>query len=332
MNTDELQVLDLGVVRKARVIIRNETLINSSNVLYESLRQELKQLNASIDEVDLVINNALAAVPVLLDVDELREYVNGLEDMGADSDRQPARDSYLQEIGKLLDSFSVRFTKVREGVNAAIFVAETAVISGNDYMLSALQAERSVLLSQVSPEEKPLIRMKEQMAVIDQAIKVYTDNSDLDKALVLVDNATSVLDKAEVPGGMKAAAIKAGAETAKLVLKTLNEAIKFEHLIAARKSLQESIDRRANRMTSLEQQLDANQKKSQQFIDSQNIVEPRRAYVYQVKKVADAFSNFHSAVFLKPKDVQATAKLLLADADTLKKYFQNLQPYWLRDV
>ncbi|MDE1529048.1 alpha-xenorhabdolysin family binary toxin subunit B [Pseudomonas carnis] len=332
MSTDELQVLDLDVVRKARVIIRNESLINSSNVLYESLRQELKQLNTSIDDVDLVVNNALATVPVLLDVDELREYVNGLEDMGADSDRQPARDSYLQEIGRLLDYFSVRFTEVRKGVNAAIFVAETAAISGNGYMLSSLQSEREVLLNQVSPEEKPLIRMKEQMAVIDQAIKVYTDNSELDKALVLVDKVTSVLDKAEVPGGMKAAAIKAGAETAKMVLKTIDAAIKFEHLIKARTSLQESIDRRAKRMTSIEQQLDVNQKKSQQFIDSQNIVEPRRAYVYQVKKVADAFSDFYSAVFLNPKDVQGTAKLLLAKADSLKKYCQGLQPYWLRDV
>ncbi|WP_439854494.1 hypothetical protein [Pseudomonas yamanorum] len=129
-------------------------------------------------------------------------------------------------------------------------------------MLSVLKSERETLLKQLSPEEKPLIKMKEQKAVLDQAIKAYTDTTGLDKAVALVDQAENVIEKNEKPGEMKAAAIKAGAEVSKTVLKSIDEAIKFEHMVQARTSLQDSIDRRERRMTSLEQQLDVNQKKS----------------------------------------------------------------------
>lgn len=331
MNADDLKVPDLKVVRKVRVIIRNETLINLSDVPYESLKEELKQLNSAIADVDEKINNALSTVPALLETDELQGYIDGLSAM-TDSTPQSARDSYDREIKSFLDGFLNRFSQCRDDVVGGVFNAKTTTISGNSYMLSVLKSERETLLKQLSPEEKPLIKMKEQKAVLDQAIKAYTDTTGLDKAVALVDQAENVIEKNEKPGEMKAAAIKAGAEVSKTVLKSIDEAIKFEHMVQARTSLQDSIDRRERRMTSLEQQLDVNQKKAQQFIESQNITVPRNVYVYEATKVADTLTNFIDLVFVKPKDVLGTAALLLANAGDLKSYCRNLQPYWLRDV
>ncbi|WP_439854493.1 hypothetical protein [Pseudomonas yamanorum] len=104
MNADDLKVPDLKVVRKVRVIIRNETLINLSDVPYESLKEELKQLNSAIADVDEKINNALSTVPALLETDELQGYIDGLSAM-TDSTPQSARDSYDQGIKNSLMAF-----------------------------------------------------------------------------------------------------------------------------------------------------------------------------------------------------------------------------------
>ena len=323
---------DMTLIRNSRETIRYQAIIGSANLYIEALRKELLNLNAGITETDLLVSNTLTSSIIALQTEELGDTLEAVRALTSSEQNTASKEIiefYSKTANKLIVMCIDKLEELRGTLSNGVFSVRHSTISNNRFRLAELAEVRTSLSNELDIEKVPLEGLFDDEKTLNEAIRLFESLTYIDRLKPLLKQLTGLIGtQPETP---QTAAMKAGLEVANKLLDEANELIKYQGLIKARNTLRVRLMERQARVTSLQAQLNDNDKKTKQLRDTQKVIEPRNIYADETNKIVDSLSLFLDVVTQPAQgDVQKKGDRLIAHAKALLPHLKSLKGQWLR--
>lgn len=322
-------------ILRARILIREYANFKLSNAYISALSQELQSIKISLDDVDRVFNESLSNALSILDESEIREYWKILKSADQESNIIP----YEKELKNALKTLKSELEALTRRMNASLGGFETTTISDYSGELSTLESERIKLLSNLTGDQKKLSTLREQYDVLEKAIIEFQSKTFIDRSQPIVDELKKAVTEAvDQPTERQKTAVKAGMNIAQGLLNIANESLKYNNLIEARDKLAGEINIWQSQMNYEQKQVNIIDDKKSQLMALSDIIEPRKLYVAEARKIIDMFVKLLNDAFFIGSDLStktgliAVADKLLEDYPAFPNHIDSLAYYWLRDA
>lgn len=334
---------------KFRVLSGNYANVVFSDFYIPALKEELVRLNRECLITDKLFNVSLANIQALLGASEVNGYLVGLKKVLSESNDQESVADLAKELRGSVGHIKSEFAKVLDGLSFQINGLATLKISENDLEYMSLEKRRRDLIEKLPEDKEALTRLKDKRDELVRAILEFESKTFLDKmspiAQILKDNLETVLDdggglisksggKAVMTPMASKTAIKTGMEVAGAVLNIVNEQIKYEQLLIARDRLGAEINIRQTQMSVQEKEIDEIDEKRAQLSALREIVEPRRNYVTEARKVLAMLVAYFDEVLSQDvgelNDLIGCVEKFVESSPKLLRHINKLQFYWLR--
>lgn len=323
---------DMTLIRDSRETIRYQAIIGSADLYIEALRNELLNLNAGITETDLLVSNTLTSSIIALQTEELSDTLEAVRALTSSEQNTASKEIiefYSKTANKLIVMCIDKLEELRGTLSNGVFSVRHSTISNNRFRLAELAEVRTSLSNELDIEKVPLEGLFDDEKTLNEAIRLFESLTYIDRLKPLLKQLTGLIGtQPETP---QTAAMKAGLEVANKLLDEANELIKYQGLIKARNTLRVRLMERQARVTSLQAQLNDNDKKTKQLRDTQKVIEPRNIYADETNKIVDSLSLFLDVVTQPAQgDVQKKGDRLIAHAKALLPHLKSLKGQWLR--
>lgn len=323
---------DMTLIRNSRETIRYQAIIGSADLYIEALRNELLNLNAGITETDLLVSNTLTSSIIALQTEELGDTLEAVRALTSSEQNTASKEIiefYSKTANKLIVMCIDKLEELRGTLSNGVFSVRHSTISNNRFRLAELAEVRTSLSNELDIEKVPLEGLFDDEKTLNEAIRLFESLTYIDRLKPLLKQLTGLIGtQPETP---QTAAMKAGLEVANKLLDEANELIKYQGLIKARNTLRVRLMERQARVTSLQAQLNDNDKKTKQLRDTQKVIEPRNIYADETNKIVDSLSLFLDVVTQPAQgDVQKKGDRLIAHAKALLPHLKSLKGQWLR--
>ena len=332
MTTPSFISPDMTLIRDSRETIRYQAIIGSADLYIEALRNELLNLNAGITETDLLVSNTLTSSIIALQTEELSDTLEAVRALTSSEQNTASKEIiefYSKTANKLIVMCIDKLEELRGTLSNGVFSVRHSTISNNRFRLAELAEVRTSLSNELDIEKVPLEGLFDDEKTLNEAIRLFESLTYIDRLKPLLKQLTGLIGtQPETP---QTAAMKAGLEVANKLLDEANELIKYQGLIKARNTLRVRLMERQARVTSLQAQLNDNDKKTKQLRDTQKVIEPRNIYADETNKIVDSLSLFLDVVTQPAQgDVQKKGDRLIAHAKALLPHLKSLKGQWLR--
>ena len=323
---------DMTLIRNSRETIRYQAIIGSADLYIEALRNELLNLNAGITETDLLVSNTLTSSIIALQTEELGDTLEAVRALTSSEQNTASKEIiefYSKTANKLIVMCIDKLEELRGTLSNGVFSVRHSTISNNRFRLAELAEVRTSLSNELDIEKVPLEGLFDDEKTLNEAIRLFESLTYIDRLKPLLKQLTGLIGTQ--PETLQTAAMKAGLEVANKLLDEANELIKYQGLIKARNTLRVRLMERQARVTSLQAQLNDNDKKTKQLRDTQKVIEPRNIYADETNKIVDSLSLFLDVVTQPAQgDVQKKGDRLIAHAKALLPHLKSLKGQWLR--
>lgn len=323
---------DMTLIRDSRETIRYQAIIGSADLYIEALRKELLNLNAGITETDLLVSNTLTSSIIALQTEELSDTLEAVRALTSSEQNTASKEIiefYSKTANKLIVMCIDKLEELRGTLSNGVFSVRHSTISNNSFRLAELAEVRTSLSNELDIEKVPLEGLFDDEKTLNEAIRLFESLTYIDRLKPLLKQLTGLIGTQ--PETLQTAAMKAGLEVANKLLDEANELIKYQGLIKARNTLRVRLMERQARVTSLQAQLNDNDKKTKQLRDTQKVIEPRNIYADETNKIVDSLSLFLDVVTQPAQgDVQKKGDRLIAHAKALLPHLKSLKGQWLR--
>ena len=323
---------DMTLIRDSRETIRYQAIIGSADLYIEALRNELLNLNAGITETDLLVSNTLTSSIIALQTEELSDTLEAVRALTSSEQNTASKEIiefYSKTANKLIVMCIDKLEELRGTLSNGVFSVRHSTISNNRFRLAELAEVRTSLSNELDIEKVPLEGLFDDEKTLNEAIRLFESLTYIDRLKPLLKQLTGLIGTQ--PETLQTAAMKAGLEVANKLLDEANELIKYQGLIKARNTLRVRLMERQARVTSLQAQLNDNDKKTKQLRDTQKVIEPRNIYADETNKIVDSLSLFLDVVTQPAQgDVQKKGDRLIAHAKALLPHLKSLKGQWLR--
>jgi hypothetical protein len=332
MTTPSFISPDMTLIRDSRETIRYQATIGSADLYIEALRNELLNLNAGITETDLLVSNTLTSSIIALQTEELSDTLEAVRALTSSEQNTASKEIiefYSKTANKLIVMCIDKLEELRGTLSNGVFSVRHSTISNNRFRLAELAEVRTSLSNELDIEKVPLEGLFDDEKTLNEAIRLFESLTYIDRLKPLLKQLTGLIGTQ--PETLQTAAMKAGLEVANKLLDEANELIKYQGLIKARNTLRVRLMERQARVTSLQAQLNDNDKKTKQLRDTQKVIEPRNIYADETNKIVDSLSLFLDVVTQPAQgDVQKKGDRLIAHAKALLPHLKSLKGQWLR--
>jgi len=332
MTTPSFISPDMTLIRDSRETIRYQAIIGSADLYIEALRNELLNLNAGITETDLLVSNTLTSSIIALQTEELSDTLEAVRALTSSEQNTASKEIiefYSKTANKLIVMCIDKLEELRGTLSNGVFSVRHSTISNNRFRLAELAEVRTSLSNELDIEKVPLEGLFDDEKTLNEAIRLFESLTYIDRLKPLLKQLTGLIGTQ--PETLQTAAMKAGLEVANKLLDEANELIKYQGLIKARNTLRVRLMERQARVTSLQAQLNDNDKKTKQLRDTQKVIEPRNIYADETNKIVDSLSLFLDVVTQPAQgDVQKKGDRLIAHAKALLPHLKSLKGQWLR--
>jgi hypothetical protein len=321
-------------LNKARILIREYANVKLTNVYIPALGQELTSLKTALDNVDSSFNISLSKMSSTLDTVEIVEYSKALKNTCGET-----ATPYKTLLKRRLETVKSELQELANSMTSSLGGFETVHISDTSGELLTLDSERNKFLANLPADLKKLSGNREKLEILEKSIIEFESKTFIDRAQPIVKELEAAVTKTiDAPSENAKTAIKAGMTIAQNLLTIANETIKYNNLVEAR-------DKLINENTILQSQMNYEQKqvntiddKKSQLAALQDVIEPRKLYVAEARKIIGMFVDFINDIFSTDSDLN-TQEGLIAVADrfiescpAVPSHFDSLAFYWLRNM
>lgn len=320
---------DLASMYASKIEIQNK--IRSLSTIYlPVLAEELESFRQELNNTDKHLLDMLTIAPSFLEHDQVSELYNTVVTLesGTPSEQQKeAAASLYAEIQRLTNA-SLSSIKPQSAVlNNALHNLKAVTLTNNDFQIKELEKD----IAAQTPRQEQLVKAIEELESdelgLNEAIKIIEakDVFGILKDLLLTAESLAGANLTNP----KIELIKAALSITAKVLDKVSEAMKYSHLIEARKSVQMRLDTRRQDLATTNNTIKDYVQRKEQLIEVQSIVTPREAYEREAGTIAESVNKFLEIIGAVPtNDRAATIQTFVVHAALLRKHLETLRAQW----
>jgi peptidoglycan hydrolase CwlO-like protein len=356
-------------IRKARLVISNDAYITLSDLYVPALKKELMALINSLNETDTLYNKNMSEASTALKTGAVSSYSKAIEKLKEKGDGdQEAIKEHEKSLKDELEKYKKDITDHRDKLTEKLSTFSTVKLSDNTTELAFLDRQRKALVDTLPADQAELTSLRAEKKDLDKAIREFESTTFIDRLRPIIQE----LDKTLGGGGESSTAgtaegntagtaagttagktiapslpsfaipeeskklVKGGIAVASKILDIVNEKIKYDNLIDARKKIKKDIENLQKSMSEIQKKVDVIDDNKDQLMVLLEVVEPKKNYVKESEKITNSFTLFLDHIFPAGKDLDKQDDLLAASKDWVKncplfnKYLSDVQYYWLR--
>lgn len=328
-NTFQYPVTDPDKIYKTREELdyKARTL---SGIYLPVLGEQLNDLTKEIAATDAQALRTITLVPTILQSKEIQHYSTVIATLllsTPTAEQKAAIDSFSAEIKTLIDDAILSTRKFSKDLSDSLTNLKAVTLSDNSFRISELQQALDAATLQLPGENSAIEQLLRNEAELNEAIKVIeaTDTFTVLKELLLtVEQLTNTNMAAP-----KVALVQAGIKAAARVLGLIENTIKYDTLIAARREVQKRLDARRSNLLRINEDIKTLHGRKTQLTELQTVPISRNAYALEINTLVDSINKFLDIThFNAPGDLNELVKAFVEHSNVYSKHLTDLRKAW----
>lgn len=301
-----------------------------SGIYLPILGEQLNDLTKEIAATDAQAHRTITLVPTILQSEEIQHYSTVIATLllsTPTAEKKAAIESYSTEIKKLIDDAILSILKFSKDLSDSLTNLKAVTLSDNSFRISELQQALDAATLQLPGENSAIEQLLKNEAELNEAIKVIeaTDTFTVLKELLLtVEQLTNINMAAP-----KVALVQAGIKAAARVLGLIENTIKYDNLIAARREVQKRLDARRSNLLRINEDIKTLHGRKTQLTELQTVPISRNAYALEINTLVDSINKFLDIThFNAPGDLNELVKAFVEHSNVYSKHLTDLRKAW----
>ncbi|VVN69630.1 alpha-xenorhabdolysin family binary toxin subunit B [Pseudomonas fluorescens] len=322
---------DLNKIKNSRAEISYK--IRTLSTLYlPVLVEELKALQNEINTTDKSALDALTLAPIALNHEEIKPLYSAIQKLEknntiTEQEQKEAMLSYAKDIKLIIDDGRSKMKEHTDTLENSLTNLRKVELSDNQYRIEELKKSIESDSPKLAAERKAIELLETQETALNTAIGTLESSNvfDLLKDVLLSVEKLTETDMATP----KIALVKVGISAAGKILGVASDALKYEQLITARKTVQDRLDMRRTNIESYNNDIKTTQERVDQLTEFQTVQPARAVYIQEFDTLAEAMNRFltitaHEAT----DDLSLVVKNFVEQSNVFIPFIKSLRQQW----
>jgi len=303
-----------------------------SNLYLPLLSEELRDLQKEVNATDSQALKTMTLVPAALQTSEINTLITVITNLSNEkptAEQQEAITSFYKEIQILIKEALGSSHELSTQLRNSLTNLEAASLSDNRHRLSELEKTIDNISPQLLAIEGSVEQLVNDETSLNQAIKIIesADAFTLIRELFLnVEKLTALNLSAP-----QLELVKAGISAGTRILGLVENAVKYDNLISARRQVQTQLDDQRSKLANIKKEVKTLQDRKGQLTELQAVTTLKEGFSTQIHTLAESLNQFldnnrHDA----SDDAGSVVKCFIEQSKVYSAHLIKLRGEWRR--